>query len=313
MSHHHGHHHHHHALNGKNLFLTILLNIGITVVQIVVAVLTGSLALLTDAAHNFSDAMSIVISWLANLFSKKQPDQHATYGYYRVEILSALVNGISLLIIAGVLLYESLTTLISGKESIADPEWILAAAAFSVVANGLSLLLLHHDAKGSLNIKSAYLHLLTDLMTSIAVIIGAGAMWAFQWYWVDALIATAISFYLLYSCYPLLKKCYQIIMQMSPQKVEPSYINELARTVKGVISLHDVHMWQLNENQNMMEAHVVLDNNYDLVTTNEIIDKLKKTLDKEFNLAHITLQPEAKECPAGKCAMHPEGHHHHSK
>ncbi|BDC99768.1 cation diffusion facilitator family transporter [Persicobacter psychrovividus] len=299
MGHHHGHHHHSSQLNGRNLFLTILLNIGITAVQIVVAIFTGSLALLTDAAHNFSDALSIVISWGANRMSQKQPDGHATYGYYRAEILSALINGLALLIIAGVLLYESLLRLISGATgSLNNPLWILAAAAFSVVANGISVLLLHHDAKDSLNIRSAYLHLLTDLMTSIAVIIGAAAMWFFEIYWLDAAIATGISAYLVYSSYPLLKNCYQIIMQISPIEVSPADMITVARQTKGVVSLHDVHLWQMNEHQNMMEAHVVLDDNYDLKTTNIIIDKLKKSLDKKFDLAHITLQPEVLQCPA---------------
>jgi len=183
MGHHQG--HHHHDLRGRNLGITILLNSAITIAQILGGIFSGSLALLSDALHNFSDVLSLLISYGANLLSKEKASKHKTFGYKRAEILAAFINASTLIIVAVILIKEAIVRFIT-PETIA-PKLVIGLSFLAILGNGFSVWLIRKDANVNMNMKSAYLHLLTDMLASIAVLLGGIIMYYYQLFWVDPL------------------------------------------------------------------------------------------------------------------------------
>ena len=191
------HTHNHQVLTGKNLLISIFLNILITIAQLIGGFISGSLSLISDAVHNFSDVVSLIISYAANLLShKKQQTLEYTFGYKRAEIIAAFINAASLVVIAVFLGFEAVERI--NNPQIIESTLVIWLAILGVAANGFSVLLLRKDAKHNLNMKTAYLHLLTDMLTSVAVLIGGLLMKYYQVYWVDAILTLLISVYLIF-------------------------------------------------------------------------------------------------------------------
>jgi len=180
----HEHSHSHADLKGRNLVISILLNIIITVSQVAGGLVSGSLSLLSDALHNFSDVLSLVVSYIATILSKKQASNNKTFGYKRAEIIAAFVNAATLIIVAVILIKEAVERFYNPQEI--ESDLVIWLSLLGIIANGFSVLLLKKDASSNMNMKSAYLHLLTDMMASVAVLIGGLLMKFYQMYWVDA-------------------------------------------------------------------------------------------------------------------------------
>ncbi len=242
-----GHHHHHHHVSGKNIGIAVVLNLLITVGQLAGGMLSGSMALLTDALHNFSDVLSLLLSWFTNRLAKKPADSQYTFGYKRAEILAAFINAFTLVFIALFLIVEAVKRFWHPEEI--DSSWVIYFALASIVINILSVVLLHNDAKHSLNMKSAYLHLLTDVMTSIAVLIGGLLMKYYQIYYIDSLLSVLIAGYLIYSSWGVIKHSLRILMQATPYEVDLDDIKNKIISLEGVQSVDEIHMWQLNEHE----------------------------------------------------------------
>ena len=204
------HHHHDHThaadLKGRNLLISIGLNVLITLAQIIGGLISGSLALLSDAVHNLSDVISLIISYIAQRYSKKEASTHKTFGYKRAEIIAAFVNAATLIVIAVLLMKEAVERFLHPQAIASD--LVIWLAVLGIVANGLSVLLLQKDSKGNMNMRSAYLHLLTDMMASVAVLVGGILMYFFKIYWIDSLLTLAISIYLIVMGYGLLKSSF---------------------------------------------------------------------------------------------------------
>ena len=192
----HNHNHSHHKLSGRNLLISIFLNILITTAQIIGGIISGSLALISDAVHNLSDVISLVISYIANLLTnKKKQTLEKTFGYKRAEIIAAFVNAATLIVIAVFLGIEAIKRFNNPK--IINSELVIWLALLGIAFNGFSVLLLRKDAAHNMNMRSAYLHLLSDMLTSVAVLAGGLLMKYFEIYWVDAVLTILISIYLL--------------------------------------------------------------------------------------------------------------------
>jgi len=187
---HHSHHHHHHV-EGKNLLYSIVLNIIITVAQVIGGILSGSLALLSDALHNFSDVLSLVFSYVAHKLSRKKASVNQTFGYKRAELIAAFVNAMTLIIVAFFLIYEAVVRFFNPQ--VIEFGLVIWLSILGIVMNGLSVLLLKKDADKNLNMKSAYLHLFTDMLASVAVLAGGILMKYFQWFWVDSVMTLIIA------------------------------------------------------------------------------------------------------------------------
>ena len=285
-------HHHHHEVEGKNLLFSILLNIGITVAQVVGGIISGSLTLLSDALHNFSDVLSLVFSYLAHKLSKKQASVNQTFGYKRAEIIAAFVNASTLLIVALFLIYEAILRFINPQEITSD--LVIWLSLLGIVFNGLSVILLKKDADKNLNMKSAYLHLFTDMMASVAVLVGGLLMKYFQWYWVDSVMTLLIAIYLLYVGYDLLKKSTQMLMLFTPSHIDINKIIEEVHKIQGVSKLHHIHVWYLNEDELHLEAHLDCAENLLLSDFNKILLEIETILLDKFHINHVNIQPEYK-------------------
>ena len=202
-SHSHNHSHSHKDLKGRNLIITIFLNILITVAQAIGGIISGSLSLLSDALHNFSDVISLIISYVATLLSKKKASVSKTFGYKRAEIIAAFVNSSTLIIVAIILIKEAVERFVNPVEI--ESNLVIWLSLLGILANGFSVLLIKKDAKVNMNMKSAYLHLFTDMMASVAVLIGGILMKFYEFYWVDPTLTILIALYLIYMGYDLLK------------------------------------------------------------------------------------------------------------
>jgi cobalt-zinc-cadmium efflux system protein len=277
------------TVTGKNLFITILLNVGITVAQVIGGLLSGSMALLSDAAHNFSDVLSLIVSLVAEKLSGRERTLRQTYGYMRAGIFAAFFNAATLLIIATILVWESIYRIIH-PQPIAGLI-VIYLAALGILLNGLSVLLIKKDAERSMNMRSAYLHLFTDMMTSIAVLAGGFAIKFLGWFWIDGMLSIGIAIYLVYSSWGIFYEAIRIFMQFTPSHID---IEEIARKVtllKGVKNMHHVHVWQLDDREMMLEAHLDLDEDYSISRFEDILDKVDKILE-QYDIHHFNIQPE---------------------
>jgi cobalt-zinc-cadmium efflux system protein len=285
----HEHHHHHHQVSGKNMAVAILLNILITVGQVIGGIIAGSMALLTDALHNFSDVIALLLSYIANRIAKRKPTAKQTFGFKRAEILSAFVNAAVLIGIAVFLIIEAAQRFFNPVEIQSDI--VIWFALGSIVINLASVLMLHKDAKESMNIKSAYLHLMTDVMTSVAVLIGGILMKYYVIFWVDAVLSIAIAVYLIFSSYQLLLGTIKILMQFTPSGIDLDEINKRVTKIKEVKNLHHVHVWQLDEKMTLFEAHIDLSENISIEEFQEILNQIDLIL-HDFEIYHTNIQPE---------------------
>lgn len=291
-------HHHHHSVTEKDkaegrLWISIFLNLGITIVEIVGGILSNSLALISDAIHNFSDTTSLGVSLVARKVSKWKADKQKTFGYKRAEIIGAFINLVVLVVIGLFLIKEAIERFYS-PETI-DGVVMLWVAVFGLAANLVSMILLHRDAKDNLNIKSAYVHLFWDTISSIAVIGGGIIVWLYQWYIIDTILTLAIAFYILYHCYGLLKQTIDILMESTPARIDIDEIETAIESVNHVLDVHHMHVWNLNERNILLECHVRIRedqmNNLEGIKTT-----IKELLFNRFDISHSTLEFELKPC-----------------
>jgi cobalt-zinc-cadmium efflux system protein len=295
-THSHDHGHHYSELKGKNLVVAIILNILITVSQIVGAFLSHSLSLMTDALHNLSDVMALFISYIANKLSKREYTYKKSFGFKRAEILAAFINATTLLGVSVYLIVEAIERLITVKEVLIKGELIIWLAGLSIVANGLSVLLIHKDAKHSMNMKAAYLHLFSDMLSSIAVLIGGVMISYFNMYWIDSVLSIAIAIYLIVSSWRLVISALRILMQFTPAHVDLHEIEKAVCEMDEVKNIHHVHVWQLTDNENHFEAHIDFEKDLPLSIVDSVLDKVRELLYHDFNIHHVTLQPEYHVC-----------------
>ncbi len=289
----HNHSHNHTELSGKNLLISIVLNIIITIAQLIGGFISGSLALISDAVHNFSDVISLIISYVANSLSKnKKQTKQYTFGYKRAEIIAAFINAASLIIIAVFLAIEAIQRFNVPHEIKAD--LVIWLAILGILANGFSVLLLKKDANHNLNMKTAYLHLLTDMLTSVAVLIGGLLMKYYQLYWIDAVLTLVISIYLIFLSWDILITALKILMLFAPQEIVIDEVANEVLKVKEIKNIHHVHIWQLNEHDCHLEAHIEFNKDITLSNFDVICEKIEKTLLEKFHINHCNFQPEFK-------------------
>jgi len=288
------HHHHHHEVSGKNLFITIVLNIIITLSQVIGGIFSGSLALLSDAMHNFSDVLALFIAYGANRLAAKENTKEKTFGYKRAEIIAALFN-------ASVLVGIGLFLIVEAFHKFYHPEpinsiWVIGLGILSIVLNAASVLLVKEDAHENMNIKAAYLHLLTDVMTSVAVVLGGLLMYYFKIFWVDPLISVVIALYLIGASVGLIKESTAILMQFTPREIDLDAIETTIIKELKIDNAHHIHAWKLDDHRIHLEAHLDFNENISLKESTEVIDRLEATLNETFHITHTTFQCEYNRC-----------------
>mgnify|MGYP000863182170 FL=1 len=297
MSHSHSHNHSHHShgnLKGTNLLISIFLNILITIAQVFGGIISGSLALLSDALHNFSDVISLIISYIANRLSKKKASLNKTFGYKRAEILAAFINSSTLIIVAVLLVIEAVERF--QNPQVIESALVIWLSTIAILGNGFSVLLLKKDADINMNMKSAYLHLLTDMMASIAVLVGGLLIKFYNVFWVDSVLTFFIALYLIWMGYDLLKSSTKVLMLFTPESVPVNDIITEIINLKAVKNIHHIHVWQLNEMETHFEAHIDFYEDISLSEFDEILHTIEDILNRKFDINHVNIQPEYGKC-----------------
>ena len=297
MSHSHSHNHSHHShgnLKGTNLLISIFLNILITIAQVFGGIISGSLALLSDALHNFSDVISLIISYIANRLKKKKASLNKTFGYKRAEILAAFINSSTLIIVAILLVIEAVERF--QNPQVIESALVIWLSTIAILGNGFSVLLLKKDADTNMNMKSAYLHLLTDMMASIAVLVGGLLIKFYNVFWVDSVLTFFIALYLIWMGYDLLKSSTKVLMLFTPESVPVNDIITEIINLKAVKNIHHIHVWQLNEMETHFEAHIDFYEDISLSEFDEILHTIEDILNRKFDINHVNIQPEYGKC-----------------
>jgi len=293
----HNHSHSAESTSEKNLFITMALNFSITIAEVIGGFLSGSLSLISDALHNFSDGIAIIITYIAMRLSKKPRTFKYTFGLKRAEIIAAIINASTLIIISFFLIKEAIERFYN--PSPITGSLMLIVAALGLVANVIGTLLLKKGSEGNLNIRAAYFHLLSDAVSSLAVIIGAVFIIFYKIYWIDPLLTILISIYILKETYELVKEALDVIMMSSPAGINLDELKILVEGIPGVINIHHVHLWKLNDNDTHFEAHIEVE---DMVVSKTIdIQKLiEQELHERYEINHTTLQFECDKCDTKK-------------
>jgi len=285
-------HIHKHEVKSKNLVYSILLNLLITIAQITGGIISGSLALISDALHNFSDVLSLVFSLVANKLSRRKASIDQTFGYKRAELIAAFVNASTLVIVALILVYGAINRFFNPHPI--QSVLVIWLALLGILVNGFSVLLLQKDAAHNINMKSAYLHLLTDMMASVAVLVGGLLMKFYGWFWVDSVMTIAIAIYLIVVGVKLLITSTKMLMLFTPDYIDIKEIVREVHKIPGVNKLHHIHVWHLNDEELHLEAHLDCSEDIKMSEFNNLLHEVEQTLFHKFHINHINIQPEFK-------------------
>lgn len=249
---------------------------------------------MSDALHNFSDVLSLIVSYIATILSKKKASTNKTFGYKRAEIIAAFVNAATLIVVAIILIKEAIERFIEPKEI--ESNLVIWLSLLGILANGFSVLLLKKEAGRNMNMKSAYLHLMTDMLASVAVLVGGLLMKFFKMYWVDATLTLAIALYLIYMGYDLLKESTRVLMLFTPSKIKVQTIVNTISKIDPIKNVHHVHIWQLNEDEIHLEAHIDFLKDIKLSEFDIILDQIEDVVYHKFGINHVNIQPEFGKC-----------------
>lgn len=300
MNHHHSHHDHNHAPTTltKAFVFGILLNLVFVIIEFIAGFYTNSLALLSDAGHNLSDVASLSLSLFALLIAKRKATSRFTFGFQKGTILASLTNAVILLIAVGSIGWEAIQRFISPEETVGRT--ISLVAGVGIVINALSAFLFFRHRESDINVKGAYLHLVTDALVSLGVVI-AGILITYTGIkWIDPLISLVIMAVVIYSTWGLLIESLNLSLDAVPASVNLEKIKEEILKNKEVLTIHDVHVWAMSTSKNALIAHLVIDKN---LSEDQII-RLKHHLRHELehlNIHHTTFETEWKDCNIKAC------------
>ncbi|MCH8033007.1 MAG: cation transporter [Bacteroidetes bacterium] len=286
-------HNNSHSSTGIRLLITVLLNLFITVTEVIGGIISGSLALISDALHNFSDAISVIISYIAIRLKEKDSSSKHTFGFKRAEILAAVINSSVLVIISIYLFYEAILRF-------QNPEPIkgilmTVVASIGLTANITGTLLLKRDAKTSMNIRSSYFHLLSDAVSSVAVILGGLAITFWNMYWLDPILTILIAVYITRESFKILSDAIHVLMEGAPPDISISEIQSEVEELERVENIHHVHIWTVGENDVHLEAHIDVADMM-ISKSNLLGEQIEALLKTKFGINHITLQFECEQC-----------------
>lgn len=289
-------HHHDHSEEG-NIKVAFFLNVGFTIFELIGGIYTNSLAIMSDALHDFGDSLSIGLSWYLQRISSKGKDQKYSYGYRRFSLLGAIINSVVLLVGAVFILSKAIPQLFNPEES--DAKGMVILAIVGVVVNGTAVLKLKKGT--SMNEKAVSLHLMEDVLGWVAVLVGSVIMVIVHAPFIDPLLSVLISGYILFNIYRNIKQSFVIILQGIPQNVNIDSIKLRLENISEVINIHDCHAWSMDGEYNVLSIHLVLDKNYSL-TKQDIIKRKIRELLKPENVHHVTIELDADEdCGIGDC------------
>lgn len=281
------------ASNQRLLAVSLALTATVMIVQIVGAVFTGSLALLADAAHMFTDSSALVIALIASVVAARPADDRHTYGFQRAEVFGALANAVILIVLCGWIVVEAVGRLVRAEEPIVDGGLMLVVAVVGLIANAVSMYLLSAAQRRSINVRGAYLEVLGDLIGSAVVIVAAIVIAVTGWMPADAVASLVIAAMILPRALVLLREVFEVLGERAPTDTDPTLIREHLLGTAGVVDAHDVHVWQLTRGAPVFTAHVVVAP-YVIAEgrSGELLTQLQTCLAEHFDVEHSTFQLE---------------------
>ena len=294
----HGFGHHHHPVNldhaNRAFVIGIALNFLFVLIEAVVGLSIHSLSLLSDAGHNLADVASLAMALIAIRLLRSKPTDKYTYGYKKTTILVALLNAAILLISLGAIGFEAVRRLMAPEPL--PGRTIALVAAIGIVINTVTALLFFRDRKNDLNIRGAFLHLLSDAIVSAALVIGGFIIYYTHLYWIDAALSLLVALVILFSTWQLLRDSLRLSLDGVPQGIEIKKIRETIATIAGVKDFHHIHVWAISTKENALTAHLVVDPDCGM----DFIERLKHTIKHELlhqNIQHATLEVETEGSP----------------
>ena len=294
-----GHHHHHHEITNLNkaFVVGIILNTAFVTAEVVVGWSSSSLALLSDAGHNATDVFSLLLSMFAFKASKAKATNKYTYGFKRATILNSLINAILLLFVTGAIVWEGVVRL---KNPVHIPGVLVSVVAFmGIFVNGISAFYFFKDKEKDINVKGAYLHLLSDTLVSFGVVVTGVVIYFTQWFWIDTVVSFVIAIMILTSTWQLLTDSIRLALDGVPRNVDIKRVQEAILEYDEVCSIHHIHIWALSSSENALTAHVVVQNS-DITVFEKAKHSIKHTLE-HLNIHHSTFEIESIACSQEWC------------
>lgn len=278
----------------RNLLISVLLNALISLAEFIGGVFSNSLALISDAFHNLSDTLAIVISYFAMVAGRKKSTLKNTFGFKRIEILAALFNALVLIVVSLYLFYEAYSRFMNPEQIKGSLMFIVATVG--LVGNLISVLLLHKDSSHNLNVKAAYLHLLGDTLSSVGVILGSVLIYFWNLYWIDPLLTVVIGLFILRGSWVIIKESIEILMQASPANLDLEVIKAEMEKHPEIKNIHHIHAWRLSDTITHFECHADVKNNINMHEADRLRSELEAILSHQFEIDHITIQLEYDVC-----------------
>ncbi len=308
------HHHHHYSptQNERSLWIVLGLTVSFMLAEVIGAFLTGSLALLSDAAHMFTDSAALAIALTAVHIARRPADSKRSFGYHRFEILAAAFNALLLFAVALYIMFEAWQRMNDPPDIAATG--MLALATLGLIVNLIGMRLLHAGKEKSLNMRGAYLEVWSDMLGSLGVIIGAAVIMATGWMWVDTVIAVGIGLWVVPRTWHLLKASLHILLEGVPENIDIVELRAELEQLPGVRSVHDLHVWSLSSGKPSLTAHAVLE---DGASSDQVLDVMRSHLLSRYGITHVTIQCESHPCGQTDEAFHfptekhtADAHHH---
>lgn len=288
--------HQHDSESNSHFGIGLILNTGFTVFEMTVGLMSGSLALVADAAHNLTDSLTLAIAYIAERISKRQPDVKRTYGYGRVKIIAALLNSGILLAIATFITIEAIQRLSEPKEV---PGLTVAVVALIGIAVNGGVAYLLSKRKHDLNTKAAYTNMLYDTLSSVGALLAGLAIYFFNIYWLDSVVGIGIAFMLLIATFGIAREVFEVLLEGVPRGVDLQKLRQELINIKGVKSIDDVHAWAIDNDNYAFSCHIVVEKE-DLKQSRKIVETAKELLDKYFGFGHSTIEVELDGCQPDK-------------
>jgi len=269
----------------------VLANVGLSVFEFTAGFIAGSVALMADALHNTNDAAALLIAYIARKISRQGADHDFTFGYRRAELIGAMIQLTALIIVGVYLIFEAAKRFFSPEPVLGG--WVMVAAGVALVVDVVTAWLLWAMSKGSLNVKAAFLHNLTDAAASIAVLLGGAAIFWLDWRWVDPTLSLIIAGYILYMSVGMIKSTTRILMEGTPPGVSLDNLKKAVESLADVRDVHHIHVWELDEHHRALEAHIVIDGDLSGSAIDNLKPQIKSLLSEQFQIGHSTLEFES--------------------
>lgn len=291
MAHDHRHSHGNRGASDGVLLWSVVINVALSVFEFAAGAIAGSVALMADALHNTNDAAALLIAYVARKIAGKAADQGFTFGYRRAELIGAMIQLTALIVVGLYLIYEAVRRFFVPEPLLGG--WIMAAAGVALLVDVVTAWLLWAMSRGSLNVRAAFLHNLTDAGASVAVLLGGAAVFWLGWNWVDPLLTLMIAGYILWMSLGLLRRTSMILMEATPAGLSIDALKLAVESIDCVLDMHHIHIWELDEHRRALEAHIVIAGDRPLSELKAFKAEVKRLLEDRFDIVHSTLELEA--------------------